>query len=392
MKRPQHKYPFLLWSLLLIAISSCNGPAGTKTTGKDTTVAEAVKLKTANFQQTINDKKVKLYTLKNSTCASVAITNFGGRIVSLMVHDKNGVLTDVVLGHDGLTGYQTKPDNYFGAIIGRYGNRIAKGKFTLAGKTYQLDINDGVNTLHGGFKGFYDQVFDAVQPDSSSLELTYTSKDGEGGYPGTLNVKVVYNVTADNAVRITYTATTDKITIINLTNHAYFNLNGEGKGSILNHLLTIRADAITPVDTTLIPTGQLQTVKNTPFDFTKAKTIGADINNQNEQLKNGKGYDHNFALNKHSLTQSVATVSSPNSGICMDIYTNEPGLQFYSGNFLTGKTHDGKGGKVYGYRSAFCLETQHFPNAPNQPAFASTVLKPGQTYHTVTEYKFSVNK
>lgn len=392
MKRPQHKYCFLMLSLLFIAVSSCNGPARIKTNGKDTTATEKNQLIPANFEQTIHNKKVKLYTLKNSTGATVAITNFGGRIVSLLVPDKSGALTDVVLGHDDLEGYQAQPENYFGAIIGRYGNRIAKGKFTLLGRTYQLDINDGVNTLHGGFKGFYQQVFDAVQPDSSSLELTYISKDGEGGYPGTLKVRVIYKLTADNALRIAYTAATDKTTIVNLTNHAYFNLNGEGKGSILNHLLMINADAITPVDSTLIPTGKPQAVKGTPFDFTTAKAIGANINDDNEQLKNGKGYDHNFVLNKHTLTQSVATAISPETGIVMDIYTDEPGLQFYSGNFLTGKTHDGRGRKAYNYRSAFCLETQHFPDAPNQPAFATTVLNPGQTYHTVTEYKFSIKK
>jgi len=388
----QHKYQFLLGSLLLMAVSSCDLPAEKKSTDKDTTLNVTYKLNPNNFEQTINDKKVKLYTLKNNKGASVAITNFGGRVVSLMVPDKNNVLTDVVLGYDDLKGYQSQPENYFGAIIGRYGNRIAKGKFNLAGKSYQLDINDGVNTLHGGYNGFYKQVFDAVQPDSSSLELTYTSKDGEGGYPGTLNVKVVYNLTADDALRIAYTATTDKTTLVNMTNHAYFNLNGEGKGSILNHLLMIKADAITPVDTKLIPTGKLQAVKGTPFDFTTAKAIGANINDRNEQLKNGKGYDHNFVLTKHTLSQSVATVISPETGIVMDIYTDEPGLQFYSGNFLTGKTHDGRGGKAYDYRSAFCLETQHFPDAPNQPAFASTVLKPGQTYHTITEYRFSIKK
>jgi len=377
----------------MTVIISCGDPATTKTTtDADTTIKATTTLRADNFEQEINSKKVKLFTLRNNKGASMSITNFGGRIVSLLVPDKKSMLTDVVLGHDDLKGYQTQPENYFGAIIGRYANRIAKGKFTLAGKSYQLDINDGVNTLHGGFNGFYKQVFDAYQPDSSSLELSYVSKDGEGGYPGTLTVKVVYNLTSDNTVRIVYTANTDKSTIVNMTNHAYFNLNGEGKGTILNHLLKIGAETITPVDTTLIPTGKLQAVKGTPFDFTTAKAIGANINDHNEQLKNGKGYDHNFVLTKHALSQSVATVISPETGIVMDIFTEEPGLQFYSGNFMTGKTHDGKGGKAYGYRSAFCLETQHFPDAPNQPAFASTVLKPGQTYHTVTEYKFSIKK
>ncbi len=251
-----------------------------------------------------------------------------------------------------------------------------------------MDINDGVNTLHGGFSGFFSRVFTAKQVNDQQLELTYISKDGEGGYPGNLTVKVSYTLTDDNGVKIEYTATTDKTTIVNLTNHAYFNLNGAGSKTITDNLLKIDADAFTPVDTTLIPTGKLQPVKGTPFDFTSFKAIGKDIGQPDEQLKNGKGYDHNFVLNKHDISQSVATVKSAETGIVMDVYTQEPGLQFYSGNFLTGKTNDGKGGAAYNYRSALCLETQHFPDSPNQPAFPSTVLKPGETYHTVTIYKF----
>ena len=368
----------------------CAGPSAKKTADSDSTSAvKTASIDAKNFEGDVNGKPVKLYTLKNSKGASVAITNYGGRVVSLLVPNNKGTFTDVVLGYDSLKTYQKPKEPFFGAIIGRYGNRIAKGKFTLDGKAYQLDINDGVNTLHGGFKGFYAQVFDAKQADDKSLDLTYVSKDGEGGYPGTLTVKVVYTLTDDNALKIEYTATTDKNTVVNLTNHAYFNLNGAGSSTITNNVLKINADAITPVDTTLIPTGKLMPVKGTPFDFTTAKEIGKDINETNEQLKNGKGYDHNFALNKHDATQSVATVSSTETGIVMDIYTEEPGLQFYSGNFLTGQTNDGKGGKAYPHRSAFCVETQHFPDAPNQPSFASTVLKPGATYHTVTTYKFS---
>jgi aldose 1-epimerase len=390
MKMHEKKH-FLLYGLALSLFMSCNGPAETKTANTDSTsVAKAAIPDAKNFEGEVNGKAVKLYTLKNSKGASVAITNYGGRIVSLMVPDKKGTLTDVVLGYDSLKTYQKPKEPYFGAIIGRYGNRIGKGKFTLEGKPYQLDINDGVNTLHGGFKGFYAQVFDATQADDKTLNLTYVSKDGEGGYPGTLTVKVAYTLTDDNAVKIEYTATTDKTTIVNLTNHAYFNLNGAGSSTILNNIAKIDADNITPVDVTLIPTGKLQAVKNTPFDFTTAKAIGTNINDKDDQLNNGKGYDHNFALNKHDATQSVATISSPETGIVMDIYTDEPGLQFYTGNFLTGKTNDGKGGRAYAYRSAFCVETQHFPDAPNQPAFASTVLKPGQTYHTATTYKFAV--
>jgi aldose 1-epimerase len=385
-----YKKKHLFYSFALSLLVSCSGPAEKKEAAADSTSTVAAAAPDAkNFEATINGKAVKLYTLKNNKGASVAITNYGGRVVSLLVPDNKAALTDVVLGYDSLKTYQKPKEPFFGAIIGRYGNRIGKGKFSLDGKAYQLDINDGVNTLHGGFKGFYAQVFDAAQPNDSTLNLTYVSKDGEGGYPGTLTSKVTYTLTADNALKIEYTATTDKTTIVNLTNHAYFNLNGAGDSTILDNIVKIDADNITPVDTTLIPTGKLQPVKGTPFDFTTAKAIGANINDKDDQLKNGKGYDHNFALNKHDITKSIATVSSPKTGIVMDIYTDEPGLQFYSGNFLTGATKDGKGGKSYPHRSAFCMETQHFPDAPNQPAFASTVLKPGQTYHTTTIYKFS---
>ncbi|WP_184544641.1 aldose epimerase family protein [Mucilaginibacter sp. FT3.2] len=384
-----YKKQYLLYSLALTLLASCGGPAEKKTAAADSTsTVNATAPDAKNFDGNVNGKAVKLYTLKNSKGASVAIANYGGRVVSLLVPDSKGTLTDVVLGYDSLKTYQKPKEPFFGAIIGRYGNRIAKGKFSLDGKAYQLDINDGVNTLHGGFKGFYAQVFDAVQANDSTLNLTYVSKDGEGGYPGTLTTKVTYTFGSDNSLKIAYTATTDKTTVVNLTNHAYFNLNGAGDSTILDNVVKIDADNITPVDTTLIPTGKLQPVKGTPFDFTTAKAIGTNINDKDEQLKNGKGYDHNFALNKHDISKSVATVSSPKTGIVMDIYTDEPGLQFYSGNFLTGATHDGKGGKAYPHRSAFCVETQHFPDAPNQPTFASTVLKPGQTYHTTTIYRF----
>jgi aldose 1-epimerase len=382
---------YLFCSIALSLFFGCNGAAEKKTVAGDSTSAIVAAAPDAkNFEALVNGKAVKLYTLKNAKGASVAITNYGGRIVSLMVPDKKGTLTDVVLGYDSLKTYQKPKEPFFGAIIGRYGNRIGKGKFSLDGKAYQLDINDGVNTLHGGFKGFYAQVFEATQPNDSTLNLTYVSKDGEGGYPGTLTTKVIYTFTSENAVKIEYTATTDKTTVVNLTNHAYFNLNGAGDSTKLDNVVKIDADNLTPIDTTLIPTGKLQPVKGSPFDFTTAKAIGTNINDKDDQLKNGKGYDHNFALNKHDITKSVATVSSPKTGIVMDIYTDEPGLQFYSGNFLTGATKDGKGGKAYPHRSAFCMETQHFPDAPNQPAFASTVLKPGQTYHTTTIYKFAV--
>lgn len=367
---------------LVVALSSCNPKAdkGTEAT------AQTDSLK---YNTTIDGKNVTLYTLKNAKGATVTITNYGGRIVSLLVPNKEGKLTDVVLGYDSIGAYRKKGEPFFGALIGRYGNRIGKGKFKLEGKDYQLQLNDGPNTLHGGTDGFYSKVWDAKQLDGQKLELTYVSKDGEAGYPGKLDVKVVYTLTDDNALQIDYTATTDKATVVNLTNHAYFNLNGEGNKSILDHELTIAADSITPVDSTLIPTGKLLAVAGTAFDFTKAKTIGKSIEETNEQLKFGKGYDHNFALNKHDAKTPVATVKSTLTGIKMEVFTSEPGLQFYSGNFLTGADQDGKGKKAYPFRSAICLETQHFPDAPNHPNFASTELKPGQTYKTSTTYKFS---
>ncbi|WP_317041619.1 aldose epimerase family protein [Mucilaginibacter polytrichastri] len=384
------KNHFYITAWALIFNYSCSQSADKKATiATDSLSTVATVPDSAAFKATIAGKQVGLFVLKNKNNVTAAITNYGGRLVSLLVPDNKGKLTDVILGYDSLKSYQKPREPYFGAIIGRYGNRIAKGKFSIDGKAYQLDINDGVNTLHGGFKGFYAQVFDAKQLSTNELELTYVSKDGEGGYPGNLSVKVHYILTDDNALKITYEATTDKPTVLNLTNHAYFNLNGAGSKTITDNQLQINADRFTPVDNTLIPTGKLQPVKGTPFDFTAFKTIGTDIGQTDDQLKNGKGYDHNFVLNKPSLTAAVATVKSPVTGIVMDVYTDEPGLQFYSGNFLTGDKHDGKHGAAYGYRSALCLETQHFPDAPNQPSFASTLLKPGQIYKTTTIYKFS---
>lgn len=362
----------------IVALSACNNAK---------TITATTNTDSLNYATVIDGKNVALYTLTNKQGAKVTITNYGGRIVSLWMPDKNNKLTDVVLGYDTIGAYRKKGEPFFGALIGRYGNRIGDGKFTIEGKAYQLQLNDGKNTLHGGADGFFCKVWDAKQ-EGQSLVLTYVSKDGEAGYPGTLNVKVIYTLTDDNALKIDYSATTDKTTIVNLTSHAYFNLSGEGSATILDHELMIAANAITPVDSTLIPTGALQPVANTAFDFTKAKAIGKDIEQKDEQLKFGKGYDHNFALNKNDGKTPVASVKSPVTGITMEVYTTEPGLQFYCGNFMTGIDKDGKGGKSYPHRSAFCLETQHFPDAPNHANFASTVLKPGETYTTTTTYKF----
>jgi len=336
---------------------------------------------------------VDLYTLTNKNGMRVGITTYGARVATLEVPDKAGKFDDVVLGFDALSGYLT--DNpYFGAVVGRYGNRIAKGRFTLDGQEYKLAVNNGANSLHGGIKGFDKVVWtakDASGAEGPAVELIYMSRDGEEGYPGNLATTVRYTLTDNNELKIHYTATTDKHTVLNLTNHSYFNLAGQGNGDILGHEMMINADRYTPVDAGLIPTGELAPVAGTPFDFRQSTAIGARINNDNEQLKLGKGYDHNFALNTAGSAGAVAVrVHEPNSGRVMEVYTDQPGVQFYTGNFLDGSIH-GKGGKAYGARAAFCLETQHFPDSPNHPQFPSAELKPGETYNTTTTYKFATD-
>lgn len=327
-------------------------------------------------------------TLTNSNNMKVVLTNFGGKIMSLWVPDRNGKSGDVVLGYDSASQYPGG-NFYFGALIGRYGNRIAKGKFSIDGKEYQLPVNNGVNALHGGPNGFHNVYWNA-QPaaDGKSVVLTYQSKDGEEGYPGNLMAKVVYSLSDSNELVIDYEATTDQPTIVNLTHHSFFNLAGEGNGDILGHELQINGGRYCPVDSGLIPTGELRAVAGTPFDFLQPHTIGERIQGSDEQLTFGKGYDHNWALDKtdQSLTMA-ARVYEPISGRVMEVWTTEPGLQFYSGNFLDGKDK-GKGGKPYEFRTAFCLEAQHFPDSPNQPSFPSTVLRPGETYKQRTIYKF----
>jgi len=355
--------------------------------------AEAKKtMKKQPFGKTEDGQQVELYTLTNKSGMEAAITNFGGIVVSLKAPDRSGKLDDVVLGYDQLDGYLTNKA-FFGALIGRYANRIAHGKFTLNGVTCNVPKNDADNALHGGLKGFNKRVWTAQDVSGNhgqALQLTYGSKDGEEGFPGNLSAKVVYTLTDQNELRIDYSATTDKETVVNLTNHSYFNLAGQGKGDILGHELTIHSDRFTPVDATLIPTGELKPVKGTPFDFTKSTAIGARVNQDDEQLKVGKGYDHNWVLNGggKGAVSLAAEAYEPKTGRVLQILTDQPGIQFYSGNFLDG-TIQGKSGKVYNLRNGFCLETQHFPDSPNHPAFPSTVLKPGQQYKTTTIFKFS---
>jgi len=330
---------------------------------------------------------VDLYTLRNSKGMEARITTYGGAVVSLTAPDRAGKFADVVLGMDSVDGYRSQT-SFLGALIGRYGNRIGHAKFTLDGKTYELPKNDGDNTLHGGPGGFDKKVWTA-KPVPGGLELTYVSKDGEEGFPGTLTAHVVYKLTDKNELEINYAATTDKPTVVNLTNHSYWNLAGAGEGDILGNELTINADRFTPVDSGLIPTGELKPVAGTPFDFTKPMAIGTRIDGSDQQLQYGKGYDHNWVLNKGNggLTKA-AEVYEPKSGRVMQVWTTEPGVQFYTGNFLDGTIH-GKDGKTYPHRGALCLETQHYPDSPNKSEFPSTELKPGKTYKTTTIYRFS---
>jgi aldose 1-epimerase len=348
-----------------------------------------------SFGKTTDGQPVDLYVLTNSSGAEASITNYGGAVVSLKVPDRSGKLADVVLGYDNADGYVNNK-SFFGALVGRYGNRIGHAQFVLDGNTYTLAKNNGENSLHGGIKGFNKALWTAkILPakDGQALELSYLSKDGEEGFPGNLKVSVIYTLTDSNALRIEYSATTDKKTVVNLTNHSYFNLAGQGSGDILGHQLMIQADKFTPVDAGLIPTGELRDVAGTPFDFRKLVAIGARIDQDEEQIKLGGGYDHNFVLRSSAAPGEslAARVVEPTTGRVLEVWTTEPGVQFYTGNFLDGKTV-GKGGLAYPRRSAFCLETQHYPDSPNQPKFPSVVLKPGERYHTITTYKFSIEK
>ncbi|HLK28996.1 MAG TPA: aldose epimerase family protein [Puia sp.] len=374
------KINFGLMISLCLAIASCNNEQSKKETKEEMKTGI-----TKSEWGTTDGKQVYLFTLTNKNAAQVKISNYGGTITSWTMPDKKGNTSNVVLGFDSLSGYLAKPP-YFGATVGRYGNRIANGKFKIDNNEYTLATNNGKNALHGGLKGFDKVVWDAdtLVDSVASLTLNYTSKDGEEGYPGNLKVSVKFSLSDDDEVTIEYNAETDKATPVNLTNHSYFNLTGDVKNTILDHTLMIDADHYTPVDSTLIPTGEIEPVKGTAFDFTKPEKIGARI----DQVKGG--YDHNFVLNKKDNSlQLVASLSDSISGRKMEVYTTEPGIQFYTGNFLNGsiKASDGK---PINQHAALCLETQHFPDSPNEPSFPSTILKPGEKYHSITKYKISV--
>ena len=358
---------------------------------KEQEVATLSGLIASHFVSEVDGKLTALYVLKNNNGAEACVTNWGGRLVSVMVPDKNGKMTDVVLGYDNIQQYVDYPDNNYGGLIGRYGNRIANAKFTLDEVEYQLPQNNNGHCLHGGPFGYHTRVWDAKQIDGQTVELTYLSEDGEAGFPGNLNIKVTYTLTNDNAIDIQYEATTDKATILNLTNHSYFNLSGVPGSKILDHKIMIAADTYVPVDETLIPKGVLDSVENTPMDLRQLVTVGDHIDDDFQQLTYGGGYDHNWVLNTNGdIHQLAAKVVSPTSGIVMDVYTNEPGIQFYAGNSMAKEGDKGKLGVVYPHRGALCLETQHYPDSPNQPTFPSVVLRPGEKYTSECIYKFSV--
>lgn len=384
---------FILLSLFML--NSCKnssekgvGPVKPKTEKID--FDKQRHLKKEDFDTLIDGKQVSLYWIENESMKA-AFTNYGGRIVGLWVPDKNGEMTDVVAGMGSIKGYANATEPYFGATIGRVGNRIAKGKFQINGKQYNIPLNNGENALHGGKNGFQYVVWNAEKADAKTLILTYTSPDMEEGFPGNLQVKVSYSVTNNQTLKMEYHAETDQKTPVNLTNHAFFNLNGEKSGSILDHRVKLYANEFTPVDNGLIPSGEIRDVEGTPFDFTDFHTIAERINSENEQLKFGKGYDHNFVLNeiKAKGMNHAATVVGDESGIIMDVFTEEPGIQFYSGNFMQGN-NEFKSGVKDNFRTAFALETQHFPDAPNQKDFPSIMLNQDEEYHTVSLYRFSV--
>jgi aldose 1-epimerase len=376
--------------VLLAALSTSLRPAGAAPRGN------FVELRAENFDKEVDGKKVGLYTIQNKNGMVVKVTNYGARLQQILVPDKKGVIGDVLLGYETI-GQVMDGQMSMGAFIGRYANRIGKGKLNIDGVDYQLAINNGPNTLHGGKKGSRFVVFDAKQIEPTSVEMSYVFKDGEENFPGNLPLRVIYSVTPQNELVVAYDATTDKKTVVNFTSHGFFNLAGQDKGDILNHLVWLNAESFTPIDATLIPTGEIRSVKGTPMDFfSKPQTFGARIKDDYDQLKFGPGgYDHNYVLKKAGNELSLAArVSEPTSGRVMEVFTTEPGLQFYSGNFLEGKQPRdvGKGGRVYAFRTGFCMEADHFPDSPNKPNFPTTILNKGEWYSGKTIYKFSVKK
>lgn len=347
----------------------------------------------SKYEKELDGKKTKLYVLTNRQGAEVTVTNYGAKIVSLLVPDRDGKMTDVVTGHPSIDDYLTSEEPYFGAVCGRYGNRIAKGRFAIDGVVYdKLAINNGPNSLHGGIKGFNAVVWDMEQPDAQTVVLTYSAADGEEGFPGRLDTTVTYHLTDRNELKIAYRAVTDRPTVLNLTNHSYFNLSGAGDPYIGDHLLTINADYYLPTDDTAIPYGPREKVEGTPMDFRTPVAVGKRINDDFEQLRFGKGYDHTYILNKAGDELSFcARVVSPKTGIVMEAWTTQPGVQLYTGNWMTGR-FEGKHGQRYPERAALCLETQHFPDSPNRPEYPSTLLRPGETFASQTVYAFSVEK
>ena len=382
-------YKRKFFNLSLIVIMTVNLALLNSCASKQT---EESMIKKESFGKLADGRVSNVFTLFNKSGMSVKICDYGAAVVSILVPDKDGNLEDVVHGYEDVSGYE-KCKNFFGVIVGRYGNRIAKGKFSLDGEDYQLTINDGENHLHGGTKGYFHRLWDAkteTSENGQSVILSLVDEDGDQGYPGTVNIKVTYTLNDANELVLDYSAVTDKPTVLNPTHHSYFNLSGDPTITILDHDLMIDADKITPVSDKLIPTGEFLDVENTPFDFREATKIGARINDDNEQLKYGQGYDHNWVINNWDKSvKLIASLYDQDSGRLMEVFSDQPGVQFYSGNFLDG-TVQGKKGVKYGYRTALCLETQFFPDSPNQPNFPSTRLNPGEEYKQVTKYKFSV--
>ncbi len=379
----QTMFAFTVSASVLI---SCGTGTKTAEVATEAKANDSIAMQKELFGITPEGQEVHRYVMKNKNGLEVHVINYGAIITHLKTPDASGKLEDIVLGYDQLQGYLNSSP-YFGAIVGRYGNRIAKGKFTLDGTTYSLAENNNGQHLHGGLKGF-DKVYWNIEPVSpTKLKLTYRSKDMEEGYPGNLDVTVHYTLTEDNALEIDYEATTDKKTVVNLTQHSYFNLTGNAKRDILDHVLTIYADRYVPVDKSLIPVGDLKPVKGTPFDFTNPTPVGQRINDDHEQLKLGGGYDHCWVLNGQDSLKTAASLHDPSSGRYIEVLTTEPGIQFYSGNFLDG-TITGKGGVTYTHRYGLCLETEHFPDSPNRPEYPSVELSPGQVYKTTTIYRF----